>query len=108
MNKHSTGSTQTVNATDWAALAAMPDSAIQHHADSPRTQVTDWDNAAIRQAGVEVGRVKVRGAQKAPLKKATSVRLDEDILTRFKAQGRGWQTRMNNALRDWLKDHPSV
>lgn len=34
-----------------------------------------------------------------------TVRYDEDIVTAFKATGRGWQTRMNSALRDWLKNH---
>jgi uncharacterized protein (DUF4415 family) len=38
-------------------------------------------------------------------KKSTTVRFDNDILTAFKAAGRGWQTRMNNALRDWLREH---
>lgn len=33
-------------------------------------------------------------------KVAVSLRLDQDILTRFKASGPGWQTRMNDALRD--------
>lgn len=36
-----------------------------------------------------------------------TVRYDEDVVAAFKATGRGWQTRMNDALRDWLKDHPS-
>lgn len=47
-----------------------------------------------------------RGAQKAPLKTQTTLRLDADILARFKAQGRGWQTRMNDALREWIDTHP--
>ncbi|MFM0192389.1 BrnA antitoxin family protein [Paraburkholderia strydomiana] len=34
-----------------------------------------------------------------------SVRYDADIVETFKATGEGWQTRMNDALRDWLKDH---
>jgi uncharacterized protein (DUF4415 family) len=34
-----------------------------------------------------------------------SVRYDADIVERFKATGDGWQTRMNDALREWLKDH---
>ncbi|MFP4889300.1 BrnA antitoxin family protein [Paraburkholderia sp. EG304] len=34
-----------------------------------------------------------------------SVRYDADIVEAFKASGDGWQTRMNDALRDWLKDH---
>jgi len=39
------------------------------------------------------------------VKASTTVRFDKDILESFKATGKGWQTRMNNALRDWLKTH---
>ena len=38
-------------------------------------------------------------------KKSTTVRFDNDILAAFKNTGRGWQTRLNAALRDWLKEH---
>jgi len=38
-------------------------------------------------------------------KSSTTLRFDNDILATFKATGRGWQTRINNALRDWLKEH---
>jgi uncharacterized protein (DUF4415 family) len=31
---------------------------------------------------------------------AVSLRLDQEIVARFKASGPGWQTRMNEALRD--------
>ncbi|WP_397475413.1 BrnA antitoxin family protein [Pusillimonas sp.] len=34
-----------------------------------------------------------------------TVRYDADIVEAFKAGGEGWQTRMNSALRDWLKTH---
>jgi uncharacterized protein (DUF4415 family) len=34
-----------------------------------------------------------------------TVRYDADIVEAFKATGEGWQTRMNNALREWLKTH---
>jgi len=33
-------------------------------------------------------------------KVAVSLRLDQDVVARFKASGPGWQTRMNDALRD--------
>ena len=33
-------------------------------------------------------------------KVAVSLRLDQEIVARFKASGPGWQTRMNNALRE--------
>jgi uncharacterized protein (DUF4415 family) len=38
-------------------------------------------------------------------KKAVNIRLSPDIISSFKATGPGWQTRINNALRDWLKEH---
>jgi len=40
------------------------------------------------------------------VKKSQNIRLDHDILAAFKATGKGWQTRMNDALREWLKEHP--
>lgn len=45
------------------------------------------------------------GSTAATRKSATTIRLDEEILSAFKATGQGWQTRINNALRDWLKTH---
>ena len=41
----------------------------------------------------------------ADTKVSTTIRFDADVLAAFKAQGDGWQTRMNDALRDWLKSH---
>jgi uncharacterized protein (DUF4415 family) len=38
-------------------------------------------------------------------KKSTTIRFDNDILDAFKSTGKGWQSRMNAALRDWLKEH---
>ena len=40
-----------------------------------------------------------RGSQKAPTKVLTTVRLDADVIAFFRAQGRGYQTRINEALR---------
>jgi len=37
---------------------------------------------------------------------ATTVRFDADVLLAFKATGKGWQTRMNAALRDYVLSHP--
>lgn len=46
-----------------------------------------------------------RGAQKAALKVPTTIRFDADILAALKASGRGWQTRVNEAMREWVKTH---
>ena len=40
-----------------------------------------------------------RGAQKAPTKQQVTLRLDRDVLERFRATGEGWQSRINDALR---------
>ena len=40
-------------------------------------------------------------------KVALTVRYDAEVVEAFKATGKGWQTRMNDALRDWLKSHPT-
>jgi uncharacterized protein (DUF4415 family) len=47
-----------------------------------------------------------RGPQKAPRKLAVTVRYDAEVVEAFRAGGEGWQTRMNDALRDWLRTHP--
>lgn len=45
-------------------------------------------------------RKNVGGRPKAQNPKvAVSLRLDPDVVSRFKAQGPGWQTRINDALR---------
>jgi uncharacterized protein (DUF4415 family) len=46
-----------------------------------------------------------RGPQKAPTKVATTIRLSPDVAAAFKATGAGWQTRIDAALKDWLKTH---
>jgi len=34
-----------------------------------------------------------------------NIRLDAEIVEQFRATGRGWQTRLNAALKEWLKTH---
>lgn len=41
-----------------------------------------------------------RGRPKAPVTKvSTTLRLDPDVIAHFKAEGPGWQSRINDALR---------
>jgi len=49
--------------------------------------------------------LKSRGRQQSPTKVSTTVRFDRDVLEAFRSTGRGWQTRMNEALKEWLKEH---
>ncbi len=70
---------------------------------SPRSssaKVVDSDNPpwSEEMLGTPVVR-RGRGPQKAPTKVLTTIRLDADVLAFFRAQGRGFQTRINEALR---------
>lgn len=38
-------------------------------------------------------------------KVSTTIRFDAEVLEAFRQQGPGWQTRMNDALKDWLATH---
>ena len=38
-------------------------------------------------------------------KEHVNIRLDADIVGAFKRTGSGWQTRLNDALREWLRTH---
>ncbi|MBS0507029.1 MAG: BrnA antitoxin family protein [Proteobacteria bacterium] len=38
-------------------------------------------------------------------KEQVAIRFDRDVLAAFRAAGPGWQTRMNDALKDWLSTH---
>lgn len=40
-----------------------------------------------------------RGPQKSPTKVLTTIRLDADVMAFFRSQGRGFQSRINEALR---------
>jgi uncharacterized protein (DUF4415 family) len=68
---------------ELAALARKRDEDI-NTSDIP--EVKDWSAAVV-------------GKFYRPVKEAVSIRLDVDILTWFKGQGSGYQTRINEVLR---------
>jgi len=45
-----------------------------------------------------------RGPQKSPTKRLVSLRLDPDVIERFRATGPGCQLRINDTLRDHLPE----
>ena len=50
-------------------------------------------------------KLRTRGAQKAPTKEQISIRLSHEVLEGFRAFGTGWQTKIDVALKEWLKNH---
>ena len=67
--------------------------------------LTDPDNPPLTDAELlqfRRGRGRPQGSGK---KEQVTLRLDAEILDKFRATGNGWQTRINDALQDWTKHH---
>lgn len=41
-------------------------------------------------------------------KESVTIRYDRDVIAAFKATGKGWQTRMNEALREWINKNKAA
>ena len=55
-------------------------------------EIKDWKKAIV-------------GKFYRPIKKPLTIRLDADVLAWLKAQGKGYQTRINSLLREAMEDH---
>ena len=75
------------------ALQALPDEAIDY-SDIPEVAAEAW-----RQAKPVVGRFY------RPIKQQVTVRIDADVLAWLKADGKGYQTRLNKVLREAMVDN---
>ena len=67
-------------------------------------ELQDEDFARLRRLedlpeGMQAKLRRVRGPQKAPTKQQVTLRLDREVLERFRSTGSGWQSRINDALR---------
>jgi len=81
--------------TNWAALDALTDEQIEESIRNDPDAVPldfDWDEAVL---------------VIPPKKKAISIRVDEDVLDYFKAEGAGYQRRMNAVLRSYMQQKKS-
>lgn len=64
--------------------------------DAPDLSAPEW---AAKLAATPVKRGRPRAAR---TKISTTIRLDADVLTAFREEGEGWQTRINAVLREYL------
>jgi uncharacterized protein (DUF4415 family) len=86
--------------------------------DAPELTDEFFDRAVFRIGEREVSAEEGKAAMakavrrgRPPLenrKQPLTVRYDSGVIEAFKATGRGWQTRMNDALREWLKTHTAA
>ena len=63
--------------------------------------------ATVRAAVAQKRQRGERGPQVAPTKQLVSVRYSPEVLSYFKSSGAGWQTRMDEALKQWVATHAS-
>jgi uncharacterized protein (DUF4415 family) len=79
--------------TDYARLDALSAAEVE--------SIAENDSEAAPMSDEEWARAEVR----QPVKKPVGLKLDEDVLTWFKSQGRGYQTRINAVLRRYVEAH---
>ena len=90
---------------DWEEVSDNPEWTAEDFANArPAREVLP---AAFFHA-LDKSRQGRRGSQKAPVKALVSLRLDQDVIAHFRAQGPGWQSRINAALREALKPRPNI
>ena len=92
--------------TDWDRVKRESDANAPIPYDPEDGPYDPNNDAAVEahwKAGTIVRRPGQRGPQKAPTKERITIRLSQDIVEHFRSEGGGWQTRMDEALRDWLK-----
>ena len=84
-----------------AAVRAVP-----HERDFVWDGVDEDDRPATDEelrAGLALARS--RGRPVGSGKTQIALRVDNSVLEAFRSTGKGWQTRMNEALKEWLKEH---
>lgn len=80
--------------TDWERVNALTEEEIERMAaedeDNPATTEEHWAKATV---GLPPRKTRIHAS------------LDSDVVHWFKAQGRGYQTRMNAVLRRYMEAH---
>jgi uncharacterized protein (DUF4415 family) len=83
---------RTPSKMDWDRIDATTDEEIERQSREDNEDLglieTDWSNAVF---------------VPAPQKNAISIRLDADVLSFFRSQGPGYQSRINQVLRHYME-----
>jgi uncharacterized protein (DUF4415 family) len=94
--------------SDLARLDATSDDDIARQIGEDPDTVPELTDNWFEKANLYIGDTLIRrGRGRPPLeapKKLVPLRLDQDVIDRFRATGPGWQSRVNAALRKHLGD----
>ena len=71
------------------------------------TMLRRLDDGTYRaiEAGEEITVAEKDREQRRSRKKSVTLRMDDDLLEGYKAQGKGWQTLMHSVLRAYYEKH---
>jgi uncharacterized protein (DUF4415 family) len=87
-----------------AAIAKAPervdDPECPYDPNDPAAVEAFWKNPTMRRPGQ-------RGPGRKPKKVLLSVRYSAEVVEYFKSTGEGWQTRMDEALKEWVSSRQS-
>jgi uncharacterized protein (DUF4415 family) len=86
--------TSKASQTDWARVRALKDEDIVIDRDAPLFTDEMFATGVWR-----------KGLKPIPRKALFSLRIDQDVLDWFRAQGAGYQSRMNALLRAYMDAH---
>ncbi len=84
---------------EMAAIEAALLRSVEQAVSGVPARVHTPEQIARRRAGRPPGSIKTE--PKIP----TTIRLSANVMQAFKATGKGWQSRIDDALNDWLKTH---
>lgn len=87
-----------------AAIARAPervhDPECAYDPNDPAAVEAHWKGSTVRRPGQ-------RGPGRKTKKVLLSVRYSPEVVEYFKSTGEGWQTRMDDALKEWMAAHRS-
>jgi len=88
-----------------AAIAAAPETVTDpespYDPNDAAAVEAYWKHARVRRPGQ-------RGRGRKPTKVLLSVRYSPEVVEFFKATGEGWQSRMDEALKEWVATHKTA
>lgn len=87
-----------VSAAIARAPARVEDPECPYDPNDPAAVETFWKGATVCRPGQ-------RGPGRKAKKVLLSVRYSPEVVEYFKATGEGWQTRMDEALKEWVESH---
>lgn len=89
-------STSLKSETDWERVRNMKDEDIDF-SDIPRLTAKDFAKAIVR-----------KGFKPIPSKQQITLRIDQDVVSFFREQGQGYQTKINQLLRAYMEAHKAA